>query len=154
MIRHLIGQARGQLLGRRHLDGRCWDRQLTSIQTTFSGHLRADLIRMVILSMISGRSGKLAGGSGKGQPAIKRRTASALPTTTKYLALGTADSSRDLSNLGQPMTAMLDHTHVAANQLATPPLIEPLSPLGAWNENYWLAIKSAQAASIRKRHVA
>ncbi len=26
--------------------------------TTFSGHLRADLIRMVALSMISGRSGK------------------------------------------------------------------------------------------------
>jgi hypothetical protein len=33
-------------------------------------------------------------------------------------------------------------------------LIEPLSPLGAWSENYWLAIKSAQAASIQKRHVA
>jgi hypothetical protein len=25
-----------------------------------------------------------------------------------------------------------------------------LRPLGAWSENYWLAIKSAQAASIRK----
>ena len=42
------------------------------------------------------------------------------------------------SNLGQPMTAMLDHTH------------EPLRPHGAWSENYRLAIKSAQAASIRK----
>ena len=39
------------------------------------------------------------------------------------------------SNLGQPMTAMLDHTH---------------RPHGAWSENYRLAIKSAQAASIRK----
>ena len=28
--------------------------------------------------------------------------------------------------------------------------IELISPLGAWSENYWLAIKSAQAASIRK----
>src|SRR5260370_42260084 len=25
-----------------------------------------------------------------------------------------------------------------------------MRPLGAWSENYWLAIKSAQAASIRK----
>src|SRR6266481_2803190 len=82
-------------------------------RTTFSGHVRADLIRMAALSMISGRSGKLAGGSGKDQPAINRRAASALPTTTKYLAMGTADSSHDLSNPGQPMTATLDHTHPA-----------------------------------------
>ena len=82
-------------------------------RTTFSGHLRSDLIRMAALSMISGRSGKLAGGSGKDQPAINRRAASALPTTTKYLAMGTADSSRDLSNPVQPMTATLDHTHAA-----------------------------------------
>jgi hypothetical protein len=75
-------------------------------RTTFFGHLRSDLIRMAALSMISGRSGKLAGASGKDQPAINRRAASALPTTTKYLAMGTADSSRDLSNRGQPMAAM------------------------------------------------
>jgi len=75
--------------------------------------VRADLIRMAALSMISGRSGKLAGGSGKDQPAINRKAASALPTTTKYLAMGTADSSRDLSNPGQPTTATLDHTHAA-----------------------------------------
>jgi hypothetical protein len=81
--------------------------------TIFSGHMRADLIRMAALSMISGRSGKLAGGSGKDQPAINRRTESALPTTTKYLAMGTADGSRDLSNRGQPMVAMLDHIHAA-----------------------------------------
>src|SRR5258705_3297822 len=68
---------------------------------------------MAALSMISGRSGKLAGTSGKDQPAINRRTASALPTTTKYLAMGTADSSRDLSNRSQRLAAMLDHTHVA-----------------------------------------
>jgi hypothetical protein len=37
---------------------------------------------------------------------------------------------------------------------ATPPLIEPISPLGVRSENYWLAIKSAQAASIQKHHVA
>src|SRR5882762_7842811 len=81
-------------------------------KTTFSGHLRSDLIRMAALSMISGRSGKLVGGSGKDQPAISRRTTSTLPTTAKYLAMGTADSSRELSNRGQPMAAMLDHTHV------------------------------------------
>ena len=82
-------------------------------RTTFSGHLRSDLIRMAALSMISGRSGKLGGGSGKDQPAINKRATSALPTTTKYLAMGKAGSSRDLSNLGQPMAAMLDHIHVA-----------------------------------------
>src|SRR5882762_9215920 len=81
-------------------------------KTTFSGHLRSDLIRMAALSMISGRSGKLVGGSGKDQPAISRRTTSTLPTTAKYLAMGTADSSRRLSNRSQPMAA-LDHTHVA-----------------------------------------
>jgi len=80
-------------------------------RTTFSGHLRSDLIRMAALSMTSGRSGKLAGGSGKDQPAINRRTASALPTTTKYLAMGTADSSS--VDRGQPTAAMPDHTHVA-----------------------------------------
>jgi hypothetical protein len=82
-------------------------------RTTFSGHLRSDLIRMAALSMISGRSGKLAGCSGKNQPAISRRTTSALPTTIKYLAMGTADSSRDLSNPVQHTTATLDHTHAA-----------------------------------------
>jgi hypothetical protein len=82
-------------------------------RTTFSGHLRSDLIRIIVLSKISGRSGKFGGGCGKDQPAISRRTTSALPTTIKYLAMGTADSSRELSNRGQPMAAMLDHTHVA-----------------------------------------
>jgi hypothetical protein len=67
----------------------------------FSGHLRSDLIRMAALSMTSGRSGNLGGGSGKDQPAISRRIRSALPTTVKYLAMGTADSSR-LSNPGRP----------------------------------------------------
>jgi hypothetical protein len=70
-------------------------------RTTFSGHARADLIRMAALSMISGRSGKFAGVPGKDQPAITRRAASALPTTTTtYLAMSTADSSRELSNRG------------------------------------------------------
>src|ERR1700730_13582723 len=68
---------------------------------------------MAALSMISGRSGKLGGSSGKHQPAISRRTTSALPTTMKYLAMGTADSSRELRNRGRPMDAMLHHTHVA-----------------------------------------
>jgi hypothetical protein len=54
----------------------------------------ASMIRFVALSMISGRSEKLDGGSGNDQPAI-RRTTSALPTTIKYLAMGTADSSRE-----------------------------------------------------------
>jgi hypothetical protein len=31
----------------------------------------------------------------------------------KYLAMGTADSSRELSNRDRPMAAMLDQTHVA-----------------------------------------
>jgi hypothetical protein len=60
-----------------------------------------------------GGQGELAGGSGKDQPAINRRAASALPAITKYLAMGTADSSRDLSNPGEPMTATSDHTHAA-----------------------------------------
>jgi hypothetical protein len=87
--------------------------------TTFSGHLCSDLIRMVGLSMISGRSRKRCGGSGKDQPATSRRTTSALPTTIKYLAMGTADSSRELSTRAQPMAAMLDHTHVA-RQIGVP----------------------------------
>jgi hypothetical protein len=82
-------------------------------RTTFSGHLCADLIRMVALSMISGRSEKRSGDSGKIQLAINRRTASALPTTIKYLAMGTADSSRELNNRDQPMAEMLDRTRVA-----------------------------------------
>jgi hypothetical protein len=57
-------------------------------RTTFSGHLRADLIRMVALSMISGRSRKFDRGSGKDQPTISRRATSALPTAIKYLAMG------------------------------------------------------------------
>jgi hypothetical protein len=68
---------------------------------------------MAALSMISGRSGKLAGASGKDPPAISRRTARALPTTIEYLAKGTADSSRELANRGLPMAAMLDHTYAA-----------------------------------------
>jgi hypothetical protein len=80
--------------------------------TIFSGHLRSDMIRIFALPLISGRSGKL-GGSGKNQPATSRRTTSALPTTMKYLATGTADNSRELSNRGQPMEAMLDHTDAA-----------------------------------------
>ena len=82
-------------------------------RTIFSGHLRSDLIRILALAMTSGQSGKFGGGSGKDQPAISSRTRSALPTTIKYLAMGTADSSRELSNRGQPMAAMLNHTHVA-----------------------------------------
>ncbi|HMF68988.1 MAG TPA: hypothetical protein VK602_15430, partial [Phyllobacterium sp.] len=103
-------------------------------RTTFSGHLRSDLIRMAALSMISGRSGKLGGGSGKDQPAISRRTTSALPTTIKYLAMGTADSSRELSNCGQPMAAMLDHTDVARQidkgyyTVASPPSLGKTTP--------------------------
>jgi hypothetical protein len=76
-------------------------------RTTLSGHLRAEWIRMVAPSMISGRSGKPSAGFGKDQPTISRRTTSALPTTAKYLAIGTADGSCNLSDLGRPMTAML-----------------------------------------------
>jgi hypothetical protein len=82
-------------------------------RTIFSGHLRSDLIRMIALSLISRRSGKLGGSSGNDQPAISRRIASAPPTTIKYLAMGTAGSSRELSNRVRPMAAMLDHPHVA-----------------------------------------
>jgi hypothetical protein len=57
---------------------------------------------MAVLSIISGRSGKLVGASGKDQPAINRRAVSTLPTTVKYLATGTADCFRELSNLGLP----------------------------------------------------
>src|SRR5260221_622761 len=76
---------------------------LVASRTTLSGHLRSDLIRIIALSTISGRSGKLGGASGKDQPATSRSITSALPTTKKYLATGTADSSRELSNRGQPM---------------------------------------------------
>src|ERR1700761_8475297 len=91
--------------------------------TTLSGHFCSDLIRMIALSMMSGRSGKLAGRPGKVHPAISRRTVSALPTVTKYLARGTADSSRNSSTRGQPMAATLDHTHVASpiDKGAAPP---------------------------------
>jgi hypothetical protein len=91
--------------------------------TTFSGHLRADLIRMVALSMISGRSGKLSGGSGKIQPAINRRTASALPTTIKYLAMGTADSSRSLAIAVSPWQRRLTTLILRGKSIrgATPP---------------------------------
>jgi hypothetical protein len=87
------------------------------------GQVWADLIRMAALSMISGRSGKLAGRGGKDQPAISSRTARALPTVMKYLARGIADSSRDLSNRSQPMAATLDHTHAAGKSIrgAAPP---------------------------------
>src|ERR1700754_5314947 len=68
---------------------------------------------MAALSMISGQSGNPAGGSGNDPPTISRRTPSALPTTMKYLAMGTADSSRELSNSGQPLAAMPDRAHVA-----------------------------------------
>ena len=81
-------------------------------RTTFSGHLRADLIRMTDLS-ISSCLANIAGGVGRHQSAISRRTTSALPTTIKYLAMGTTDNSRKLSNPTQLMAAMLDRSHVA-----------------------------------------
>ena len=40
-FRHLIGLARDQLIDRHHLDGRCWDRQLSSVQD--------DLLRPFVL---------------------------------------------------------------------------------------------------------
>jgi hypothetical protein len=53
------------------------------------------------------------GGTGKDQPATSRRTASAPPTTTKYLAMGTAANSRELSNRGQLVAAMLHNALLA-----------------------------------------
>ena len=76
-------------------------------RTTFSGHLCADLIRIAALSKLSGRWGKLGGSSGKDQPAISRRATSTLPTTMKYLAMGMAKSSRELSNRGQPLRCFI-----------------------------------------------
>ncbi|QPF93569.1 hypothetical protein [Bradyrhizobium commune] len=95
-------------------------------KTTFSGHLRADLIRMVAASMLLGRSGNLSGSSGKDQPAISRRTASAPPTTTKYVAMGRADGSGGFGNLDRPMTAMLGQSHAMrrSDRDATPLLRE------------------------------
>src|SRR6202162_6110368 len=81
-------------------------------RTTFSGHLRADLIRMIDLSMTSCLS-NIAGGAGKHQSAINIRATSALPATVKYLAMGTTDNSRELSNRTQLMVTMLDRSHVA-----------------------------------------
>ena len=81
-------------------------------RTIFSGHLCADLIRMIDLSMTSCLP-NIAGGVGRHQSAINRRTTSALPTTAKYLAMGTTDDSRELSNRTQLMVALLDRSHVA-----------------------------------------
>src|SRR3954452_8272880 len=44
---------------------------------------------------------------------MNSKATSVHPMKTKYRAIGTADSSRELSNPGQPMAAMLDYTHVA-----------------------------------------
>jgi hypothetical protein len=86
-------------------------------RTTFSGHLRADLIRMIDLSMTSCFA-NIAGGVGRHQSAIHRRTTSALPTTVKYLAMGTTDDSRELSNRPQLMVAMLERQIDLAGSLA------------------------------------
>jgi hypothetical protein len=51
-------------------------------RTTFSGHLRADLIRMIVLSMASS-SANIAGGVGRHQPAMNSRAASVPPTKIK-----------------------------------------------------------------------
>src|SRR5450631_1151657 len=67
---------------------------------------------MIDLSMTS-CSPNIAGGVGRHQSAINRRTTSALPTTAKYLAMGTTDDSRELSNRTQLMVALLDRSHVA-----------------------------------------
>jgi hypothetical protein len=81
-------------------------------RTTFSGHLRADAIRMAAAPVLSGRSENLSGSAGKDQPAISRRTASAPPTTARYFAMGKADGSGDFGNLDRPMMAMLGRSHV------------------------------------------
>ena len=78
----------------------------TRLCPIFTGHFRADLIRKLALPMISGRSGKLAGAPAKTRRLSKEERQAALPKTTKYLAMGTAVSSHDLSNPGQRMTAM------------------------------------------------
>jgi hypothetical protein len=67
---------------------------------------------MAAAPVLSGRSENLSGSSGKDQPAISRRTASAPPTTAKYLAIGKADGSGNFGNLDRPMTAMLGPPHV------------------------------------------
>jgi hypothetical protein len=51
-------------------------------RTTFSGHLRADLIRMIDLSMTSCLA-NIAGGVGRHHPAINSNAASVLPTKIK-----------------------------------------------------------------------
>jgi hypothetical protein len=89
-------------------------------RTTFSGHLCADLIRMAALSMISGRSGKLGGSSGKIQLAINRRTASALPTTIKYLAIGTTSRA--------PTSAFLSSSRKTPIQSRREQSMPPCSP--------------------------
>jgi hypothetical protein len=89
-------------------------------RTTFSGHLRADAIRMVAASIPFARSGNLSGSFGGDQPIISRRAASAPPTTAKYLAMGRADGSGNFANLDLPITAMLGHSRAARH--AMPPL--------------------------------
>jgi hypothetical protein len=44
---------------------------------------------------------------------MNRRNISALPTTMKYLATGTADSSLELSKSGQPIAATLVYIPIA-----------------------------------------
>lgn len=75
----------------------------------------------MVTLLISVRSGKVGGGSGKDQPVINRTAISALPTTIKYLAMGKANSSRELGNRGQPVAAMLDELMPDNGISATPP---------------------------------
>src|SRR5258707_15454067 len=90
---------------------------------------------MAALSMTSGRSGKLAGGSGKDQPAINRRTRSALPTTIKYLAMGTADSSRELGNRGPPHRALTGEDDASTRRNSPSPFPRrPLHGRAEWRE--------------------
>jgi hypothetical protein len=110
-IFQFIGQMLDHISRGRHVNGGGENVEWLVSRTTFSGHLRANSIRMVALPMIAGRSGSRSGSSGNDQPASSRRTASVLPQTPKYLPTGNVVSSGNPSDLDRPMTAMLSHTH-------------------------------------------
>jgi hypothetical protein len=128
LISRFVRRQPSRLRRRRFLDGRKRYGRLVVSRTTFSGHLRTDLIRIIDLSMTSCLA-NIDAGVGRHQLAISRRTTSALPTTVKYLAMGTTDDSRELSNRPQLMVAMLDRSHIA-RQIDLAGSLAPAQPPG------------------------
>jgi hypothetical protein len=87
LISRFVRRQRDQLSYPTFLDRRRHHGRRPVSRTTFSGHLRSDLIRMMVLSNTV--VGNIAGGAGKYQPA-KDKAASVPPTRIKYRTVGNA----------------------------------------------------------------